>query len=104
MVLAKTLKQGGNVLILDEPTNLEKRAEELAAIQLKPARPTASVSPAAPVANRSRKLKWKEERELESIEAVILEAEDKVTNLEKRLRIQSFIKRTAKTMRRWKRT
>jgi ATP-binding cassette subfamily F protein uup len=140
VVLAKTLKQGGNVLILDEPTNdldlgtlrlleealidfpgtiivvshdryflnrmatailafegeamvryavgnydyyLEKRAEELAAIQLKPAGSTATGRRAAPVANRSRKLKWKEERELESIEAVILEAEDKVTNLEK---------------------
>ena len=140
VVLAKMLKQGGNVLILDEPTNdldlgtlrlleealidfpgtiivvshdryflnrmatailafegesvvryaignydyyLEKRAEEQAAIQLKPAGSTASLRPAAPVANRSRKLKWKEERELETIEAVILEAEDKAANLEK---------------------
>ncbi len=153
VVLAKTLKQGGNVLILDEPTNdldlgtlrlleealidfpgtiivvshdryflnrmatailafegeavvryavgnydyyLEKRAEEQAAIQLKPAGSTARVRPAAPVANRLRKLKWKEERELETIEAVILEAEDKVTNLEKTFADPEFYQKHGK--------
>jgi ABC transport system ATP-binding/permease protein len=153
VVLAKMLKQGGNVLILDEPTNdldlgtlrlleealidfpgtiivvshdryflnrmatailafegeavvryaignydyyLEKRAEEQAAIQLKPAGSTASVRPAAPVANRSRKLKWKEERELETIEAVILEAEDKVANLEKTFADPEFYQKHGK--------
>jgi ATP-binding cassette subfamily F protein uup len=153
VVLAKMLKRGGNVLILDEPTNdldlgtlrlleealidfpgtiivvshdryflnrmatailafegeavvryaignydyyLEKRAEEQAAIQLKPAGSTASVRPAAPVANRSRKLKWKEERELESIETVILEAEDKVANLEKTFADPEFYQKHGK--------
>jgi ATP-binding cassette subfamily F protein uup len=147
------LKQGGNVLILDEPTNdldlgtlrlleealidfpgtiivvshdryflnriatailafegeavvryavgnydyyLEKRAEEQAAIQMKPAGSTATGRPAAPVANRSRKLKWKEERELESIEAVILEAEDKVANLEKTFADPEFYQKHGK--------
>jgi ATP-binding cassette subfamily F protein uup len=153
VVLAKTLKQGGNVLILDEPTNdldlgtlrlleealidfpgtvivvshdryflnrvatailafegeavvryavgnydyyLEKRAEEQAAIQLKPAGSTTRVKPVAPATNRSRKLKWKEERELETIETVILEAEDKVTNLEKTFADPEFYQKHGK--------
>ena len=153
VVLAKTLKQGGNVLILDEPTNdldlgtlrlleealidfsgtvivvshdryflnrvatailafqgdaavryavgnydyyLEKRAEEQGILQAKPAGPTANLKPVAPVANRPRKLKWKEERELETIEAVILEAEDKVTNLEKTFADPDFYQKHGK--------
>jgi ABC transport system ATP-binding/permease protein len=140
VVLAKTLKQGGNVLILDEPTNdldlgtlrlleealvdfsgtvivvshdryflnrvatailafegdavvryavgnydyyLEKKAEEQSLFPSKPAAPTPVAKTVTPLANRPRKLKWKEERELETIEATILEAEDKVTDLEK---------------------
>jgi ABC transport system ATP-binding/permease protein len=140
VVLAKTLKQGGNVLILDEPTNdldlgtlrlleealidfsgtvivvshdryflnrvatailafegdaivryavgnydyyLEKKAAEQNLLPPKPAAPTPVAKTVAPVTNRPRKLKWKEERELETIEATILEAEDRVTNLEK---------------------
>src|SRR5215469_1510091 len=153
VVLAKTLKQGGNVLILDEPTNdldlgtlrlleealidfsgtvivvshdryflnriatailafegdaivryavgnydyyLEKRGEEQAILQLqaKPAGSTANAKPVA--ANRPRKLKWKEERELETIEAVILEAEDKVTDLEKIFADPDFYKKHGK--------
>jgi len=140
VVLAKTLKQGGNVLILDEPTNdldlgtlrlleealidfsgtvvvvshdryflnrvatailafegdaivryavgnydyyLEKRAEEQAILKAKVVAPSPNAKPVVPAANRPRKLKWKEERELETIEATILEAEDKVADLEK---------------------
>ncbi|MBV8226437.1 MAG: ATP-binding cassette domain-containing protein [Verrucomicrobia bacterium] len=150
LVLAKTLKQGGNVLILDEPTNdldlgtlrlleealidfsgtvivvshdryflnriatailafegdavvryavgnydyyLEKRAEEQAIIQSKLVAPSANAKPAAPPTSRPRKLKWKEERELETIEAVILEAEDKVTDLEKTFGDPDFYKK-----------
>ena len=138
VLLAKILKRGGNVLMLDEPTNdldlstlrlleealvafsgcvivvshdryflnrvctsilafegdgavryhvgnydyyLEKRAVEQV---YSPA--TAEVSSAAASSKsagpKPRKLKWKEERELENIEAVILEAEAEVARLE----------------------
>ena len=153
LVLAKILKQGGNVLILDEPTNdldlgtlrlleealidfsgtvivvshdryflnrvatailafegdaivryavgdydyyLEKRAEEQALLKAKPAAPSPNAKPAAPTANRPRKLKWKEERELETIEAQILEAENKVADLEKTFADPDFYKKHAK--------
>jgi ABC transport system ATP-binding/permease protein len=153
VVLAKTLKQGGNVLILDEPTNdldlgtlrlleealidfpgtiivvshdryflnrvatailafegngivryavgnydyyLEKRAEEQKATQLQPTETTGRVRTATPVNNRPRKLKWKEERELETIEAVILEAEDKVANLEQTFADPEFYQKHGK--------
>jgi ATPase subunit of ABC transporter with duplicated ATPase domains len=153
VVLAKTLKQGGNVLILDEPTNdldlgtlrlleealidfsgtvvvvshdryflnrvatailafegdaivryavgnydyyLEKRAEEQALLKAKLAAPSPSAKPVAPAANRPRKLKWKEERELETIEATILEAEDKVADLEKTFADPDFYKKHGK--------
>jgi ATP-binding cassette subfamily F protein uup len=153
VVLAKTLKQGGNVLILDEPTNdldlgtlrlleealldfsgtvivvshdryflnrvatailafegdakvrysvgnydyyLEKRAEEQRTVQPKPAGPSVNRKPVAPVANRPRKLKWKEERELETIESVILEAEDKVATLEKTFADPEFYQKHGK--------
>ncbi len=136
VLLAKILKRGGNVLILDEPTNdldlgtlrlleealvafqgnvivvshdryflnrvctailafegdgriryavgnydyyLEKRAAEekpTAATESLPNEPTA----AAP---GPRKLKWKEERELEGMEAAILVAEAEVVRLER---------------------
>ncbi|HEX3443974.1 MAG TPA: ATP-binding cassette domain-containing protein, partial [Chthoniobacterales bacterium] len=153
VVLAKTLKQGGNVLILDEPTNdldlgtlrlleealidfsgtvivvshdryflnrvatailafegdgvvryavgnydyyLEKRAEEQAILRAKVAAPSPNAKPVAPAANRPRKLKWKEERELETIEAAILEAEDKVADLEKTFADPDFYKKHGK--------
>jgi ATP-binding cassette subfamily F protein uup len=154
VVLAKTLKQGGNVLILDEPTNdldlgtlrlleealidfsgtvivvshdryflnrvatailafegdaivryavgnydyyLEKRAEEQEALQVKPARPVATTpKPAAPIADRPRKLKWKEERELQTIESDILEAEEKVTSLERMFADPEFYQKHGK--------
>ena len=138
VLLAKILKRGGNVLILDEPTNdldlgtlrlleealvafggsvivvshdryflnrvctailafegegvlrygvgnydyyLEKRAAEVKAVAQVtdfPRIPDAAPRPAA----RLRKLKWKEERELEGMEAAILAAEDDVVRLE----------------------
>jgi ABC transport system ATP-binding/permease protein len=153
VVLAKTLKQGGNVLILDEPTNdldlgtlrlleealidfsgtvivvshdryflnrvatailafegdcvvryavgnydyyLEKLAEEQAILRAKVAAPSPNAKPVAPAASRPRKLKWKEERELETIEAAILGAEDKVVDLEKRFADPDFYKKHGK--------
>ena len=135
VLLAKILKRGGNVLILDEPTNdldlgtlrlleealvafqgsvivvshdryflnrvctstlafegegklhyhvgnydyyLEKRAARLAAPPAAaPEKSTAAKSPKG----KTRKLKWKEERELETMEADILTAENEVTRL-----------------------
>ena len=143
VLLAKILKRGGNVLILDEPTNdldlgtlrlleeallyfkgsvivvshdryflnrvctavlafesdgavdfhvgnydryVEKRAEQVAA--------TAFLAKSAPgpvatngvagaqAARKPRKLKWKEERELETIESTIFAAEEEVARLE----------------------
>jgi ATP-binding cassette subfamily F protein uup len=137
VLLAKILKRGGNVLILDEPTNdldlgtlrlleealvgfkgnvivvshdryflnrvctsilafegeglvryatgnydyyLEKRAEEAAPVApvLREASPNKARAPSPP----PRKLKWKEERELEGMEAAILAAEAEVVRLE----------------------
>ena len=72
---------------------LEKRAEEQAILQAKPIAPSANAKPAAPAPNRPRKLKWKEERELETIEATILEAEDKVADLEKTFADPDFYKK-----------
>jgi ABC transport system ATP-binding/permease protein len=153
VVLAKTLKQGGNVLILDEPTNdldlgtlrlleealidfsgtvivvshdryflnrvatailafegdgvvryavgnydyyLEKRAEEQAILKAKPVAPSANAKLVAPPTNRPRKLKWKEERELETIEAAILQVEDKVADLEETFADPDFYKKHGK--------
>jgi ABC transport system ATP-binding/permease protein len=137
VLLAKILKRGGNVLILDEPTNdldlatlrlleealvafagsvivvshdryflnrvctailafeeggvlryspgnydyyLEKReAEVSSAASPAPAAPVAAPRPAA---EKPRKLKYKEERELEGMEAAIEGAEDKVARIE----------------------
>jgi ATP-binding cassette subfamily F protein uup len=135
VLLAKILKRGGNVLILDEPTNdldfgtlrlleealvafggsvivvshdryflnrvctailafegdgvlrygvgnydyyLEKRSAEARAVNVEPAKPGASQRPAA----KPRKLKWKEERELEGMETAILAAENEVARIE----------------------
>src|SRR5438874_12903890 len=138
VLLAKILKRGGNVLILDEPTNdldlgtlrlleealvafagsvivvshdryflnrvctailafegdgalrysvgnydyyLEKRSERSVAsvAALGPGKPVKS---GAPRVAKPRKLKWKEERELEGMEAAILAAEDEVARIE----------------------
>lgn len=138
VLLAKILKRGGNVLMLDEPTNdldlgtlrlleealvaftgcvvvvshdryflnrvctsilafegdggvryavgnydyyLEKRAEGTAMSGLNGASVDRTSQPQKPAA-RSRKLKWKEERELEGIESTILAAESEVARLE----------------------
>jgi ATP-binding cassette subfamily F protein uup len=138
ILLAKILKRGGNVLILDEPTNdldlatlrlleealvafrgniivvshdryflnrvcthilafegegqvsfyvgnydyyLEKRAERTA-FESAFATDVSPKIPAPPAREKPRKLKWKEERELEGMEAAILIAEDEVARLE----------------------
>jgi ABC transport system ATP-binding/permease protein len=142
VLLAKILKRGGNVLMLDEPTNdldlgtlrlleealvafggcviavshdryflnrvcthilafegdgrvdyhvgnydryLEKRTEFQTPTAPMRAAPAAPPVPAAATteATKPRKLKWKEARELETIEATILEAELLVEKLEK---------------------
>ncbi len=141
VLLAKILKRGGNVLILDEPTNdldlgtlrlleealvafkgnvivvshdryflnrvctailafegdgaihytvgnydyyLEKRlvAGVVDPGSLEPKREPAGVTAPGYSKNKPRKLKWKEERELEGMEAAILAAEDEVVRLE----------------------
>ena len=138
VLLAKILKRGGNVLMLDEPTNdldlgtlrlleealvafggcvivvshdryflnrvctsilafegegrvaysvgnydyyLEKRVVPVPARDPKPA-PTAVVTEPKKSKEKPRKLKWKEEREWESMEANILAAEKEVSDLE----------------------
>lgn len=135
VLLAKILKRGGNVLILDEPTNdldlgtlrlleealvafggsvivvshdryflnrvctailafegdgvlryavgnydyyLEKKSAEAKSIEPVPVKSGSSQKPPA----KPRKLKWKEERELEGMEATILVAENEVARLE----------------------
>jgi ABC transport system ATP-binding/permease protein len=135
VLLAKILKRGGNVLILDEPTNdldlgtlrlleealvafggsvivvshdryflnrvctailafegdgilrygvgnydyyLEKRSEEAKAIDVEAA--TSGAPQRTTV--KTRKLKWKEERELEGMESAILAAESEVARIE----------------------
>src|SRR5438552_3409595 len=134
VLLAKILKRGGNVLILDEPTNdldlgtlrlleealvafggsvivvshdryflnrvctailafegdgllrygvgnydyyLEKKSAEAGTIKSEPVKPAAPRPAAKP-----RKLKWKEERELEGMESAILAAENEVARIE----------------------
>ncbi len=138
VMLAKILRRGGNLLILDEPTNdldlatlrvleealagfggsvlavshdryflnrictgilafegegrvryfvgnydyyLEMRERE--AGQAEAVQAEAAKAAAAPTGPKGRKLKWKEERELESMETTILAAEEEVTRLEK---------------------
>jgi ATP-binding cassette subfamily F protein uup len=75
---------------------LEKRAEEQAILKAQPAAPSPNAKPVAPATNRPRKLKWKEERELETIEATILEAEEKVADLEKIFADSDFYKKHGK--------
>jgi ATP-binding cassette subfamily F protein uup len=145
LLLAKILSRGGNVLVLDEPTNdldlstlrvleealadfggcvvlvshdrcflnrvctailgfgsdgsivlqegdydyyLEKRAErerESRAADPTPGQSARSVAEGAVTAGRPRRLKWKEERELEGMEAAILEAESRYEELGEQL-------------------
>jgi ATP-binding cassette subfamily F protein uup len=69
---------------------LEKRraAEAVAAAaKVKPAKPT---KPAEPAPDKPRKLKWKEERELETMEETILAAESVVADLEGKLNDPAF--------------
>lgn len=140
VLLAKILKRGGNVLVLDEPTNdldlntlrlleeaivnfagsvlvvshdryflnrvctgilafedsgelhfqdgsydyyLEKKQERDKQRQLTEAAfKTPKAAPEKPKSDKPRKLKWKEERELETIEEDILAAEEKVARLD----------------------
>ncbi|HZJ14327.1 MAG TPA: ATP-binding cassette domain-containing protein [Chthoniobacteraceae bacterium] len=146
ILLAKILKRGGNVLILDEPTNdldlatlrlleealtafrgnvlvvshdryflnrvcthtlafegdgevtfnignydyyVEKRAER-AAFESAFAASEPSKTLAPSTREKPRKLKWKEERELEGMEAAILAAEDEVVRLEALLAAPDF--------------
>jgi ATP-binding cassette subfamily F protein uup len=154
VMLAKILRRGGNLLILDEPTNdldlatlrvleealatfagsvlavshdryflnrictgilafegdaqvryyvgsydyyLEMRERESAHLAAKPPlEPEHKLeleppSPSAPA--KGRKLKWKEERELETIEATILEAETEVTRLETEFAAPDFFEK-----------
>lgn len=147
LMLAKVLKRGGNVIVLDEPTNdldlqslrileeavsdfdgtvivvshdryfldrvcdqiiafedagvhvqtgnysyyLEKRREREARDKAWTEVATKSEKSAAPVAkNKPRKLSFKETRELETIEAEILNAEEKVQTLDTTLNDPSF--------------
>ena len=69
---------------------LEKRraAEAVAAAaKVKPAKPA---KPAEPAPDKPRKLKWKEERELETMEETILAAESVVAELEEKLNDPAF--------------
>ncbi|HLH57407.1 MAG TPA: ABC-F family ATP-binding cassette domain-containing protein [Verrucomicrobiae bacterium] len=150
LMLAKVLRRGGNVLVLDEPTNdldlpslrmleealadfdgtvlvvshdryfldricdqvlafeenglfiqpgnysyyLEKKKERDARsesgrrITAEPRQP--SSQPAASAANRPRKLGFKEQRELEGMEAAIMAAEERVQELERTLNDPEF--------------
>ncbi|MBA2269267.1 MAG: ATP-binding cassette domain-containing protein [Chthoniobacterales bacterium] len=146
VLLAKILKRGGNVLMLDEPTNdldlstlrlleealvafagcvivvshdryflnrvctsilafegdgrvhyyvgnydyyLEKRAQEQAYAPVGAAVNSSARAADTPT-QKPRKLKWKEERELETIEADILRAEETVTQLEETFAAPDF--------------
>jgi ATP-binding cassette subfamily F protein uup len=73
---------------------LEKRAEEPAAA-IASAESSAKSSAAAKPAARGRKLKWKEERELEGMEAAILAAEDEAARIETQLADPEFFKKNA---------
>jgi ATP-binding cassette subfamily F protein uup len=57
---------------------LEKRSEEAKAVPIEPPKSNATPRPVA----KPRKLKWKEERELEGMEAAILAAENEVARIE----------------------
>jgi ATP-binding cassette subfamily F protein uup len=151
-MLAKVLRRGGNVLVLDEPTNdldlpslrmleesladfdgsvlvvshdryfLDRICDQIVAfedhgiftqpgnysyyLEKKKARDSASKGsvqapmfrvpglkfspPPAPIPNRPRKLSFKDQRELAGMEAAILAAETRVTELETTLNDPSF--------------
>jgi ATP-binding cassette subfamily F protein uup len=113
VLLAKILKRGGNVLILDEPTNdldlgtLRLLEEALVAFGgsvivvshdryflnrvctailafagIDDPGPAKRQPPQSDKKAKTRKLKWKEERELEGMEATILAAESEVARIE----------------------
>jgi ATP-binding cassette subfamily F protein uup len=62
----------------------EQREAEAAAAAAQAKKPAAAPAK-APAAERPRKLSWKEQREMEGIEAAILEAEGRKAELEARL-------------------
>jgi ATP-binding cassette subfamily F protein uup len=152
VLLAKILKRGGNVLILDEPTNdldlgtlrlleealvafdgsvivvshdryflnrvctailafegdgvvryavgnydyyLEKREAYRASASLADPAPAGDAPALQSRSARPRKLKWKEERELEGMEAAILAAESEVGRLEALFAEPDFFKKHA---------
>jgi ATP-binding cassette subfamily F protein uup len=63
---------------------LEKRARNLSANkkELRPATTTDKISPELAVPSRPRKLTWKEARELEGMEAKIIEVENEIARIE----------------------
>jgi ATP-binding cassette subfamily F protein uup len=146
-MLAKILRRGGNLLILDEPTNdldlatlrvleealatfggsvlavshdryflnrictgilafegdarvrycvgsydyyLDMREREAAHPEASQDQPAKAPTPIPPTAPKGRKLKWKEQRELETIEETILAAETEVTRLETQFAAPDF--------------
>jgi ATP-binding cassette subfamily F protein uup len=64
---------------------LKEQREAEAAAAAVPAKKPAAAPARAPAAERPRKLTWKEQREMEGIEAAILEAEARKAELEARL-------------------
>ena len=147
LMLAKVLKRGGNVIVLDEPTNdldlpslrmleealadfdgsvlvvshdryfLDRICDQIVAFEdggvyIQPGNysyylekrqqrergpePVAALPPAAPRTGRPRKLTFKEQRELAGMEAVILAAETRVTELEQTLGDPDFYATRAK--------
>ena len=147
LMLAKVLKRGGNVIVLDEPTNdldlpslrmleealadfdgsvlvvshdryfLDRICDQIVAFEeggvyIQPGnysyylekrqqreRPAAAVTEPSPVAarsQRSRKLSFKEQRELTGMEAVILTAETRVAEIERTLGDPDFYATRAK--------
>ncbi len=69
---------------------LEKRRAAEAVAAAAKAKPAKATRPAGPAAEKPRKLKWKEERELETMEETILAAESAVAELETKLNDPSF--------------
>ena len=147
LMLAKVLKRGGNVIVLDEPTNdldlpslrmleealadfdgsvlvvshdryfLDRICDQIVAFEeggvyiqpgnysyylekrLERERPAAAVKEPSPVASRpqrSRKLSFKEQRELAGMEAGILTAETRVAEIERTLGDPDFYATRAK--------
>jgi ATP-binding cassette subfamily F protein uup len=68
----------------------KRRAAEAVASAAAKAKPVKAVAPAAQVPDKPKKLKWKEERELETMEETIHEAEAAVSELEAKLNDPSF--------------